>query len=196
MHQGGGETRGWFGGCWHSHNIQKIPKQEFHALNHGAAILLRLGFIIGSVRNPSHLTRSCQDASAASAPLPPGCFTSRIRGYFGLFLFVCLVGFCSSPMVSLLLPKTGPSGTAAVGESKGLLLLAIPCGTTHHPASWFLSPFCVLCEKVTLARPTGEAARVTRRLRCTGGAAGQVGFVLSAAEAWDAQQFWRGKKHI
>lgn len=47
--------------------ISENSQTKFHALNLRAAILLRPGFIIGSVRNPSHLMCSCQRACDSSA---------------------------------------------------------------------------------------------------------------------------------
>lgn len=47
--------------------ISENSQTKFHALNPRAAILLRPGFIIGSVRNPSHLMCSCQHACNSSA---------------------------------------------------------------------------------------------------------------------------------
>lgn len=53
----------------HEAEILKDSQTEFHAPNIGAVILLRPGFIIGSVRNPSRLMCSCQqDALFLAAP--------------------------------------------------------------------------------------------------------------------------------
>lgn len=55
------------GDPWHKPQYPKNSQTKFHALNLRAAILLRPGFIIGSVRNPSHLMCSCQRACNSSA---------------------------------------------------------------------------------------------------------------------------------
>ncbi|XP_052641496.1 uncharacterized protein LOC128141011 [Harpia harpyja] len=54
--------------------ISENSQTKFHALNLRAAILLRPGFIIGSVRNPSHLMCSCQHAVRLLATLRGRCW--------------------------------------------------------------------------------------------------------------------------
>lgn len=108
-------------------------------------------------------------------------------------LFTCFFGF--PPWFLSCDSKQGPAEWWRWWEKQGAASPSHRVRDTRHSASRFLGPLCVLCEKATLARLTGGTARVTRVLQCSSWAAGQVWFVLSVPEAWDAQ-FWRGKKHI
>lgn len=110
--------------------ISENSKTKFHALNLRAAILLRPGFIIGSVRNPLHLMCSCQHAVRLLATLrgrcwlcPSPCPSAGSRE--------CLVLTCplSQPTA-----ETSPTAAAQLGVGNGCdRSAAHPPHSRHQP---------------------------------------------------------------